>query len=208
MVKNNRKRDETGVPWFYHDSAPSNLKRCCHRQALHCISMAVRQIFSDGPGILPPGNGGDPSAAFPFPSPVTCRWAEGTDVCRASIIALHYTGQGKALSRKQKGKISSVNRPKNWRCCTIPLPVHPAKGPATPAPFSKALLRQREFHAGTLNHPPKSRYPSHHEHQKNGQKVGQYRPLEDPETGRYGEKGWLHRRRENRQKQRMEKVDS
>ena len=108
MVKNNRKRDETGVPWFYHDSAPSNLKRCCHRQALHCISMAVRQIFSDGPGILPPGNGGDPSAAFPFPSPVTCRWAEGTDVCRASIIALHYTGQGKALSRKQKGKISPI----------------------------------------------------------------------------------------------------
>ena len=184
--------------------------KCLQKQtALHqgTALMTVERLLTRRPGPAPSGQGG-PSAAFPFPSPVTCRWAEGTDVCRASIIALHYTGQGKALSRKQKGKISPIYFTRNWRYCTMLLPFHPAKGRATPAPFSKALLRQREFHAGTLNHPPKSRYPSHHEHQKNGQKVGQYRPLEDPETGRDGEKGWLHRRRENRQKQRMEKVDS
>ena len=67
--------------------------------------MAVRQIFSDGPGILPSGNGGDPSAATPFPSPVTAGWAEGTDERRASIIVQHYTGQARPLSRKQKDNI-------------------------------------------------------------------------------------------------------
>ena len=67
------------TPLFDHDSAPSR------------DTMAVRQIFSGGPGRSPVRRPENPSAAIPFPASAACRNTVGTDERRASIIVLHYT---------------------------------------------------------------------------------------------------------------------